>query len=381
MALTGSLLDFTAADILQLIKLQSKDGELMVRGAQRWISVSFRKGNVVAAARSGLDLLDAVGGRLVMNGDLGEEVWAKARTVCQRNNRPLDEVLKEQDEAAWEKVASYSEDYIRETVLSLFGWREGEYTFEPEKPGAAPLVSSPYLLDADLILMEGTAHAADWARVFERIPSLSAVFAQVKPGENDLDDEEGARTGGLSETERRVLEAVDGERNVQQVADACFCNLLQACEALAWLVDRGMVRRTRRTAEIKSPSPELAESPAETIEVAVEEDAPVPARRYGQRTMAAGIGVLCLALILSCGWLLVTGPGPGSAIAGDGFRDATWTFRDHKVRQALGVYRMMHGQYPESLDQLFKSGQVADPKMFSGMSYSVVGDGYSLHQN
>ncbi len=370
MALTGSLLDFTAADILQLIKIQNKDGTLMVRERRHWVSLGFQGGDVVAASRSGCDMLDGVGRRLVHNNALSNDAWGRARTTCRRRKIYLDRVLKDMDEPAWEQVAAETEAYLRASVLALFGWREGDYTFDSGTPSVVPLEQGDIALSTDLLLMEGTSHAADWGRIFERVPGFSVVFTACIQSDDNPDngpDNGKPRAGGLSDTERGVLDRVDGKKDVQQVVDAGFLSLFETCEALAWLVDRGMIRQTERG---KIPSRK------KRLEVT---EAPAPARHYGQHTVAGGIGILCLLLVFSCAWLVVTGPGPRSADATDRFMEATWSFRDHKVRQALGVYRMVYGHYPALLDQLAEVGLVADLGTFSGMNYSSDGKGYTLH--
>ncbi|MBI5135882.1 MAG: DUF4388 domain-containing protein [Nitrospirae bacterium] len=346
MALTGSLVDFSVSDILQLIRLQRKGGALRMHTHRRRVCIWFAAGNVVMAERSDLPLAEVVGRALVADGRLPEQAFQ--RVVSKARREPVDVVLGETLAAA---TVVLVEAYVRATVLSLFAWNDGEYTFDVDAPPPDHLAHPFAPIDTDLLLMDCASEGADWPEQKEHVGGLDTVFVRGEPA------------GALPERDARILAMVDGRRDVQAIADAGPDGLFQVCAALAGLAERGMIRAR------------VAGAGRGADRAGARRGRARPDRR---RLAAASVAALCVGLVGLCGWLFLATPKGGGG-AGAGFLEATWSYRDHKVRQALDLYRMVHGRYPDSLARLTDAGLVSGARPFAEMRYSRDGDGYSLH--
>jgi len=372
MALTGSLLDFNAADILQLIKLQQKDGVLVVRDRDRELLLRFQAGDVAMAERTGLGLVDAIGKYLLASGGIDAERWRQA-LESHHNRIPLDQALADQGVDADALMSSVS-DYWRETALSLFTWAEGIYCFEVDATVAPPIEQLPPPLDTHALLMAATTQLDTLSLVVEKLEGLNSVFV-VRSG---------ADTTGLSEAQANALALVDGVRPAWQIADASATSPLVAYEALAGLRERGLLQLEPATERPTPPTGPHMDTPVSRSR---------QRRRAGQGMVAGLVGVACLGTVALCVGLFIGGlvmsiggggsPAGSVGLVGSGneILQATWSYRDTKVRKALSAYRMVYGDYPSALSKLAHNGLISNPRTLSGMEYLKVGSGYTLHSD
>jgi hypothetical protein len=120
-----------------------------------------------------------------------------------------------------------------EAVLDLFGWKEGQLTFVPEDKALAPNVSR----DVDSLILEGLRVGDTFHRIKTLIPSDRVVF-QLAP-----DPGEQAQIT-LGRAEWRVVQALDGIRDVREVVDASRQPRAEVLKTLVELAEAGFVERT-----------------------------------------------------------------------------------------------------------------------------------------
>jgi hypothetical protein len=347
--LTGSLLDFNAADILQLIKLQQKEGVLEVRDRDRHLTLSFREGNIVSAERSGGRVDAVLRQRLARDGDLSVDALT---TVGKRlkAGESIDTALMAVGIPGG-RLAEYVDDYLRDTVLALFTWSKGTYRFEVCPPREMLLATSPAALNTSTLLMDATSQMGPVEQLSEQLGGLGTVFGPISSTPPDTDS-------------AWLWPWLDGRRNVWDLIDAGNGGVQVTLDSLKDLLDGRLI--------------EPVVAPAE-VETASKPSLPKRRHRHGHRAAGILVSALCCALIVACGWLFVSAPPSASEGTMGEVMSATWSYRDHKVRQALMAYRMVHGQYPESLSGLTREGMIGDPNVFNGMDYLKAGKGYTLH--
>ena len=97
MALSGSLKDFEAGDVFQLIASQSKTGTLVIRRPERSANIYFREGLVIRAEP--VDDRDAspFGSLLVLAEVITEMQLDQALDVQKKTLRSIEDILLELD--------------------------------------------------------------------------------------------------------------------------------------------------------------------------------------------------------------------------------------------------------------------------------------------
>jgi hypothetical protein len=128
MSLVGSLEDLGLGDILQIISLSRKSGVLWIRSPVGEGQVLFRDGLIRGVfARGGpTDLRDLV----ARQGDLPKADLETAVEEARARVCGLGEVLAERGMVSAEQQDEWLRDHISSSVLTMFTWATGEFSFE-----------------------------------------------------------------------------------------------------------------------------------------------------------------------------------------------------------------------------------------------------------
>jgi len=128
MSLVGSLEDLGLGDILQIISLSRKSGVLWIRSPVGEGQVLFRDGLIRGVfARGGpTDLRDLV----ARQGDLPKADLETAVEEARARVCGLGEVLAERGKVSAEQQDEWLRDHITSSVLTMFTWATGEFSFE-----------------------------------------------------------------------------------------------------------------------------------------------------------------------------------------------------------------------------------------------------------
>lgn len=188
---TGSLLDFNVTDVLQLIKMQRKDGLLIMVSRQNTVALWCRNGDLVFADDSDRPPVDTLGQWMIRDGLLDRKTWNQARDRHLETGQPIDSVLVATGKMSLGAFQALALHYLRETVFSLFRWLEGDYSFETETSLNAPLGQPLPPINTEDILMEAAHRAEEWPFVDTKIPSMNAIFALTDKGKAALEDARG----------------------------------------------------------------------------------------------------------------------------------------------------------------------------------------------
>lgn len=118
-------------------------------------------------------------------------------------------------------------------VLQLFGWREGQMTFLPDERPVPPNVTRA----VDVLIADGLKSGAALHRIQNLVPSDRAVF-HWGPGPED-------ETLELRVTRRewRLLQKLDGLRDVREVVAACGLPRDEALDVLSTWIEAGFVEK------------------------------------------------------------------------------------------------------------------------------------------
>jgi hypothetical protein len=185
MSLVGSLEDLGLGEILQIISLSRKSGRLRLccEDGKGWIL--FRDGEIRAAELEGgpTDLREL----LVARGALGPEAAEQLARAAHGSGASLAEVLAREGVASAERIAALRLEHVEATVLRMFHWAAGEFSFEMglagEHSGDADLVLATGM-NPQFLALEGTRLQDERRTRGEPEPGASAA-PEADPSDGD----------------------------------------------------------------------------------------------------------------------------------------------------------------------------------------------------
>lgn len=163
MSLVGNLEDLGLGDILQIVSLSRKSGELVLQNQKRLGKIIFKNGQVIRATSS--DFRENLGDLLIRYGVIDLE-RIKEAVALQRTITPpqrIGVVLTEHFGVSKELIETLVKEQIETIVYSFFAWHEGTFVFDLGDSGEVETTSFDplqFMLDQGLspqwLAMEGS---------------------------------------------------------------------------------------------------------------------------------------------------------------------------------------------------------------------------------
>jgi Domain of unknown function (DUF4388) len=260
MALEGSLRDFDLFSLFNMIKIQGKNGTLVLSQGQEFVKVFFENGEIVGCDSNQVRLEDRLGTMLVRLGRLtGEELLAMVQMQRQTLKR-LGTLLLE----AGKVTPSDLQDALFNQATSIlhrtFRWVEGDYRFDsmlPQDLDRDHFVPIP----VDTVLMEAARIQDEWPEVERRIPGMDTPLGKSPVAQSlqlDLDrdvssllDGRGQMqhgSSGLTHEQEVVLSYFSQPQTTTEATQVSRYEELDTCKAVAHLLEAGLlVPLTART--------------------------------------------------------------------------------------------------------------------------------------
>jgi hypothetical protein len=354
LALQGTLRDFSIAEIFQLIGQQQKTGLLAVTLEKQTVNVVFDRGRVVGAAEGDRGEDDRLAERLDRMGLLPEDKIRELRGAQKGSFSRVASLLAEQGQLTKEQITDLLRVEMVDILLRLFLWERGHYEFTARTVRFDPEF---YIgVASDQLLLDGLRAKDEWPSIERSLPTLTAVPQRVE-GSGSIEEE--APPGS---PERAILDLVDGSRTLRAIIDRSRLGEFEACRILANLKARGYIQLAPRAEAPKAPEHWRANAPNAAL-------AACAAAVIGcGLVMGAFLGPI-LGKATSEPLLRVEGPGAGAVFAEN---------RRARIREALEIYRIERGRYPERLDALVKAGLLAPSDVRIPLHYEQRGAGYAL---
>ena len=185
MLLRGDLQEFHLPDLIKLIASGRHTGTLTVTDGLSVRTLSFQEG----------------------------------RPVCATSRRPDGE--------------SQTPEQVLNDIYDLFRWQEGNFTFDQR---VGPAEGCTVLrMSVESLLLAGARWVDNWATIQRVVSSSEAIFERRNgvPLPEDW---------ALTPEEEAILQALDGIRDVSDVARACGLTEFETCKALYGLYTAGLIR-------------------------------------------------------------------------------------------------------------------------------------------
>jgi hypothetical protein len=251
-SLQGSLRDFGAPDVFQLIAQQRKTGVLEIKGEDRALEIYFREGRVARAHPAGSRPDEALAGLLLRIGAVPEPGLAAARNAQEQTLEPLSAILEQEGAVSREDLEQTVQILTHETIFELFQWEDGDFKFRPE---SVPEAIGDEELGADQVLLDAVRITDEWARVEPEIPDLSAVpvpEVDVETFRSRRPSVEGTLSASGDSLERIFMRS-NGRRSARRVIDLSRLGTFDGARCLVALVRAGLPADLHRRAVGLSP--------------------------------------------------------------------------------------------------------------------------------
>lgn len=253
MALEGSLRDFDLFSLFNMIKIQGKNGTLVLSQGQEFIKVFFENGEIVGCDSNQVRMEDRLGTMLVRLGRLtGEELLAMVqvqRQTLKRMGTLLLESGKVQPSDLQDALFSQATAILHRT----FRWVEGDYRFDSMLP---PDLDRDHFvpIPVDTVLMEAARIQDEWPEVERRLPGMDVLLtrsAKAKTVHLDIDrdvssllDGKGQMeygSSGLTHEQEVVLSYFDHPESIKDIVQVSRYEELDTCKAIADLIEAGLL--------------------------------------------------------------------------------------------------------------------------------------------
>jgi hypothetical protein len=187
--LSGTFATMPFADLLQWISDARRSGTLQVALEFEERYLRFVDGAIAAYGSDDPMARDL--GRLCLHGGLCDEAAiVDAVEQQQRSQMPLGDVLVSSGLVTHEALEAAVRAHVEETVLGLFLWPEGRFTYRDEiaPEEVAAFMPPEYELGESIstrqILMEGMRRLDEWTRIVKILPSDDVQLHALGPAED-----------------------------------------------------------------------------------------------------------------------------------------------------------------------------------------------------
>lgn len=348
MALEGQLSDFNLAEILQLLASQQKSGFLNLE-AQREMVFIFDKGLLISTRDRRSRSKDPLEAYLQAYGFFSEAEWQHIDYVRDNSSLDLTEILVSEGLLKEAELNRVLQGVAQEMTHAGMKLRRGRYHFSPTKD-TPPGVKWKIHFDVQGLLMEAARRLDEEPQLKKFLPLQGITFAQ---GAKVLPPED------LGETGKRIMELA--------LAGLPLGRILRQGRAESFVV-RDLLKSWCEAGILRKVEPRDAHDDGQG-------GGAKPHRNWLKLGLRSTPLTLLAVMVLSAGiwlrWTAVPRPDP---TFGHDLRTAQIRY---EVIEAARLFRYQQGQWPASLDELVRSGQISgrtlDTVTALGWTYALVG--------
>lgn len=322
MSLQGQLRDFSALEILQLLGSQRKTGCLMLETPTESMRLWLHEGRLVSSRTPAPVAEDALIRFLRRTRRLTDAQFKGLLDLQRETGRDAEDLVRAGRYVSEDDLSGLIERMMLDDLSRAVGWDHGTYAFDPNQRWAQPAIVS---MNVESGLMEGARRCDENKRfrtVFTDPQALVARNASASDAES------------LGADEDRMLASIDGQHTVAElVADAPMV-MFEAYDALARLLEAGVVTFAGRRERETSPLPSRPSTSRKLVFA-------------WSREVAVAFGVI--GLVVLARWTAHGLSRPAVAPMGDDVYTAA-AVRD--LRATIELYAREHGHLPARLNDL-----------------------------
>lgn len=204
----GDLQTLGLQSILKMLALSGKTGTLFVHSGPESLSISLRKGQIVALREKGPIQPDLLGMLCLIN-KLDPPRAHTVREVAQGDMHLSLAMLVERNWMSTAEMQQRLEFVVTQSISHALRWVDGSFTFHRQ---LVTMESRMQPLDIDSVLLEALRQADEWEEVGETQLTRTTVARWLPEVSNDV------RSLGLSQEHIEVLCLANGEVPMQAMA-------------------------------------------------------------------------------------------------------------------------------------------------------------------
>jgi DNA-binding PadR family transcriptional regulator len=152
------------------------------------------------------------------------------RTLTFEAGQPVCATSRRQGEP---QIPPTTPEHVLSGICDLFRWQEGQFIFDQEM--GTEEFCMPLNMSAEDLILRGCRWVDNWTIIQRLIPSADTIF-ELGTGSEQLDALD------LTDAEERILEAVDGVKDVATIAHEMKLTVFEASRAFYCLAAAGVVR-------------------------------------------------------------------------------------------------------------------------------------------
>jgi hypothetical protein len=236
--LRGQIEQSSVPELLRSVLGSVESGVLTFRKGDLVKSVYLHLGRVVYARSSDPD--ERLGESLLLRGKITVRQYLEASGMIQPGRR-LGAILVEMGALEPEDLLPALEQHVKDILLDVFTWSQGEYELVMSESGLEDLVTLNFSVEN--LILEGIRRTRAWSRIQRGIGDIDSVLFPTGNVETQLKLE-------LTDEEQEVLSRVNGRATVEQICQASYLSNLETCRIL-WAMQVLAVIRPGRAEEAK----------------------------------------------------------------------------------------------------------------------------------
>ena len=242
MALQGTLKDFSITEIIQLIGQQLKTGVLRIRKGKKIVEIYFVDGMIVHVFSNYRGKKDLIGEILVKAKLISEDQLERVLRIQKGTHKYLGEILVELQLLTKEDILKVISNQVYETIYDLFWWEDGIFNFDLRLVESYKKI--PFALSTEQVLLNILRMVDEWAEIEKRIYSPHLVFERGQGTERKSSEGE-TRGNGLTEKltseQELIYQLVDGVMTAEEIIDRSLLGRFNTSEILNGLLEMGLI--------------------------------------------------------------------------------------------------------------------------------------------
>jgi Domain of unknown function (DUF4388) len=254
MALEGSLRDFDLFSLFNMIKIQGKNGTLVLSQGQEFVKVFFENGEIIGCDSNQVRMEDRVGTMLVRLGRLSGDELLQMIQLQRQTLKRMGTLLLESGKVSPSDLSDALFSQATSILHRTFRWVSGDYRFDSLLPQDLDREHFPPI-PVDTVLMEAARIQDEWPEVEKQLPTFSTPLGKTIKGKSlhldihrdlsgVLEGQGGAHHGsdsGLSHDQEMVLSYFDQPQSIDDVIQISRFDELDTCKAIVVLLQDGLL--------------------------------------------------------------------------------------------------------------------------------------------
>lgn len=267
MDISGRLVLFPVADLLNWASNERRTGSLVVRRSSREKRIYFKEGKTVACLSDTTS--EFYGRHLLLEGYVAQDALVRCLVKVQGTHRRIGPVLVEEGVLDREVVRRTLKEHIEDMVCDVFLWKRGIFFFQADLPPEEDILAAP--INTLGLILEGSRWV-DELRQFREVLPHDHVLVELcrDPGES------------LNQRAAFIVRELDRQRTVASLYASVGGSYFRFLAETVALAERGLLKVTDRGRSYPTGSIDLSiaelmmEQAAEEQILSVAHDLAVP---------------------------------------------------------------------------------------------------------